>query len=125
MLKWNDSINISNDLLVIYDDLDFECGVVKFKKSGSAGGHNGLSDIITKTGTNNFYRLRIGIGHPRSYNANQMEVKDWVLSKPRGDDYKLLKDATAFAVEAIKLFLSSPVITRESMIRDFISKREG
>ena len=54
------------EILVAHDELDLPPGVAKFKLGGGHGGHNGLRDIISKLGNNkNFYRLRIGIGHPR------------------------------------------------------------
>lgn len=65
------------DILVAHDELDFEPGVIRVKSGGGHGGHNGLRDIITACGSNNFQRLRIGIGHPGS----PTEVSDYVLKK--------------------------------------------
>lgn len=63
-------------ILVAHDEIDFETGIVRLKKSGGHGGHNGLRDIIQQIGDNNFYRLRIGIGHP----GNKDKVVSYVLN---------------------------------------------
>lgn len=67
-----------NQILVAYDELDLEPGVARFKFDGGAGGHNGIKDIISNLGNQrDFYRLRIGIGHPGQSNL----VTNYVLSK--------------------------------------------
>ena len=65
-----------DDLLVIYDDLDLPLGSVRFKKKGSAGGHKGMDSIICSLGTNEFNRMKLGIGRP----ADKEVVSDYVLS---------------------------------------------
>lgn len=81
-----------DQILVAHDELDFPPGVVKIKQSGGAGGHNGLKDIINKLSTKDFYRLRIGIGHPRNTNSQQ-EVHNYVLAKPNNSDKNQILDA--------------------------------
>ncbi|MEE4244155.1 MAG: aminoacyl-tRNA hydrolase [Kangiellaceae bacterium] len=72
-----------DQILVAHDELDKDPGEVRLKKGGGHGGHNGLRDIISKLGNNKeFYRLRIGIGHPGDKN----KVSGFVLSKPTADD---------------------------------------
>lgn len=66
-------------VLVAHDELDLPTGIVRLKFDGGAGGHNGLTDIIGHLNTRQFYRLRIGIGHP----GNSKEVVDYVLKSPR------------------------------------------
>ena len=67
---------LPDEILVAHDELDIDPGLVKLKKSGGHGGHNGLRDIISALGNNkNFYRLRIGIGHP----GNAKLVSNYVL----------------------------------------------
>jgi len=66
-------------LLVIHDELDLLPGVVKLKKGGGTGGHNGLTDIVDALGTKEFWRLRVGIGHP----GDKDLVADYVLDKAR------------------------------------------
>lgn len=74
---------INNDeILVIYDELDLPPGTAKLKKGGGHGGHNGLRDIIALTGSNDFYRLRIGIGHP----GHKSQVVSWVLNHASIED---------------------------------------
>lgn len=74
---------ISNDeMLVIYDELDLPVGSAKLKRGGGHGGHNGLRDIISMTGNNDFYRLRLGIGHP----GHKSQVVSWVLNRASPDD---------------------------------------
>jgi PTH1 family peptidyl-tRNA hydrolase len=67
-----------DQVLVVHDELDMLPGVAKLKKGGSSGGHNGLKDITAALGTQDYWRLRIGIGHPRTLNLNQ-NVADFVL----------------------------------------------
>ena len=68
------------ELLVVHDELDLAPGVVKLKRGGGTGGHNGLLDIGEALDTKDFWRLRIGIGHP----GDKDLVADYVLNKPRG-----------------------------------------
>ena len=65
-----------NQLLIIHDDLDLDVGEVRFKDGGGHGGHNGIKDILSKSGKE-FKRLRIGIGHP----GHKEDVTNWVLTK--------------------------------------------
>ncbi len=74
---------IQNDeILVVYDELDLPVGSAKIKKGGGHGGHNGLRDIIAMTGSKDFYRLRLGIGHP----GDKSKVVSWVLNRATTDD---------------------------------------
>lgn len=73
---------LPEEILVVHDELDFEAGVVRLKKGGGHGGHNGLRDIISHLNSSDFYRLRIGIGHP----GHRDDVTDYVLGNPSRDD---------------------------------------
>ena len=73
------------EILVIHDDLDLAPGALRLKQGGGNGGHNGLKDIQAKLATPDFWRLRIGIGHPRSLGLNQ-QVVDFVLHPPRKEE---------------------------------------
>ena len=84
------------EILVVHDELDFEPGVVKLKLGGSHGGHNGLRDIHAQLGSPNYWRLRVGIGHP----GHKGEVANWVLKKPAPDQLKLIEDAIAHSLKA-------------------------
>ena len=73
------------EVLVLHDELDLLPGQLRVKLGGSSGGHNGLKDIQSALGTPDYWRLRIGIGHPRSLQLNQ-GVADFVLHRPRQDE---------------------------------------
>lgn len=78
------------EILVAHDELDIPPGVAKIKLGGGNGGHNGLKDIQSKFGNNpNFYRLRIGIGHP----GDKSKVVGFVLGKPPASEQKLIDEA--------------------------------
>lgn len=76
-------------ILVIHDELDFDVGVVRLKKDGGHGGHNGLRDIMAHLGSKEFYRLRIGVGRPPAGKA----VADFVLSDPSKNEWDLMLSA--------------------------------
>ncbi|WP_374581175.1 aminoacyl-tRNA hydrolase [Pseudoduganella sp.] len=81
-----------DEILVVHDELDLPPGAAKLKKGGSSGGHNGLKDISSALGTQDYWRLRIGIGHPRTLNLNQ-PVADFVLHRPRREEQLLIDEA--------------------------------
>ena len=83
--------------MVVHDELDIPCGQIRFKLGGGNGGHNGLKDIQAKLGTPNFYRLRLGIGHPGDRNL----VVGFVLNKPPAAERQLIDDAIAKSLRAI------------------------
>ena len=74
------------EVLVIHDELDLPPGAAKIKLGGGHAGHNGLRDIQKALGSPDFWRLRIGIGHPRDF-GSQQAVAAYVLSNPRNDDW--------------------------------------
>jgi PTH1 family peptidyl-tRNA hydrolase len=78
------------NLIVISDDLDMEFGKVRTRLSGSSGGHNGLRSIEQALGSQNFKRIKIGIGHPRNLDGTH-PVKDYVLGKMSKEDQAQLK----------------------------------
>jgi PTH1 family peptidyl-tRNA hydrolase len=90
------------DVLVVHDELDLAPGVAKLKKGGSSGGHNGLKDITAALGTQDYWRLRIGVGHPRAANAQQ-DVVDYVLHRPRKEEQALINQAIENSLAAIPL----------------------
>jgi peptidyl-tRNA hydrolase, PTH1 family len=83
------------DVLVISDDFALDTGRIRLRANGSAGGHNGLNDIIAKLGTNAFARCRVGIGH-----VSGAEAVSYVLGRPTGDEKPLLNDAILRARDA-------------------------
>ncbi len=91
------------DILVVYDELDLPIGKVRMRARGSAAGHNGLRDIIAHLHTDEFARLRVGIGHPKN---SRIQGRDHVLSAPSGDDRILLETGEDRAVEAIEIAIT-------------------
>ena len=89
-------------VLVISDDTDLPVGKLRIRKSGSAGGHNGLKSIIQHLGGDNFPRLKVGVGgkpHP------DYDMADWVLGKLQGEDKKVFDEAVKRAADAIECLL--------------------
>jgi PTH1 family peptidyl-tRNA hydrolase len=91
-----------DEILVAHDELDLPPGSAKIKKGGSSGGHNGLKDITAALGTQDYWRLRIGIGHPRALNLQQAVV-DYVLHRPRKEEQPLIDEAIAKSLDIIPL----------------------
>ena len=94
------------DILVLHDELDIPNGAVKMKIGGSTGGHNGLKDTQAKLGTPNFWRLRIGIDHPRNSGTPQQPVVDYVLKPPKQAERLAIDDAIHKAQKAIPDWVS-------------------
>ena len=92
----------ADEILVVHDELDLPPGAAKIKKGGSSGGHNGLKDITAALGTQDYWRLRIGIGHPRSLNLQQAVV-DFVLHRPRKEEQPLIDNAISNSLSVIPL----------------------
>jgi len=92
----------ADEILVVHDELDMLPGVAKLKKGGSSGGHNGLKDITAALGTQDYWRLRIGIGHPRTLNLTQ-NVADFVLHRPRREEQLLIDEAIEKSLKIIPL----------------------
>jgi PTH1 family peptidyl-tRNA hydrolase len=88
------------EILAVHDELDLKPGEVKMKFGGGHAGHNGLRDIVAQLGTAEFWRLRIGIGHPRDSAIPQQEVADYVLAPPRADERAAISDAVNRALDA-------------------------
>ena len=84
-----------NQICIIHDDLDLDCGIAKIKFDGGHGGHNGLRNIIHLCGSA-FLRIRIGIGHPQT-----KDVIDYVLSKPSREELMDIECALGTSVEAV------------------------
>ena len=78
-----------DEILVVHDELDLQPGVIRLKQGGGIGGHNGLKDIQAHLTTPDFWRLRLGIGHPGERN----EVVNYVLRAPRREEQELIDQA--------------------------------
>ncbi len=88
------------EILVVHDELDLPVGSVRLKHGGGHGGHNGLRDIIAHLGED-FWRLRLGIGHP----GTKAEVIDYVLTRAPKAEEELILDAVSTAVDAMPMLL--------------------
>ncbi len=97
--------NKPEDILVIHDDLDLPLGRIRIVKGGGAGGHNGIRSIITHLGTQNFPRLRIGIGRPH----NETPVENYVLSPFSKEEWSLLEKIIETSTEAIVTILKKGI----------------
>ncbi len=96
------------DILVIYDDMDFDFGQIKLKPKGSAGGHNGISDIIAKCGTNEIKRVRMGITRP----AKGADVKNYVLEKFHKTELEKMNSLTDITDQVIESFIEEELFER-------------
>lgn len=94
-----------SDLLVIYDDMALAPGVLRMRAKGSAGGHNGMKSLISHLGSDEFPRLRMGIGMPRP----EMDSADYVLQVVSGEEHKILQRACVLAADAVELWLTDGV----------------
>ena len=101
------------DVLIVYDELDLPLGKVRLRSNGSAGGHNGLNSIIHHLHTNQFPRLRVGIGRPAN---NRMDTVDYVLGAPSGDERIMLAGGEDRAIEAIPLIIRQGIATTMNLI---------
>ena len=93
------------DLLIVTDDVNLPAGQLRVRRGGSAGGHNGLKSIIEQLGTDQFPRLRVGVGRgdPRR------ELRDHVLGRLEGDERAILVEATTEAADAVELFVTTGI----------------
>ena len=100
------------NIIVIYDDISLDVGAMRIRRKGSAGGHNGMKSIIALCGTQDFPRVKIGIGakpHP------DYDLADWVLSRFSDEDMKKLSEVLDHAAEAVELIIKGE--TGEAMNR--------
>jgi peptidyl-tRNA hydrolase, PTH1 family len=106
-------------ILVAHDELDLDAGDIKLKFGGGHAGHNGLRDIQAKLGTGDYWRLRIGIGHPRDSLNAQQPVADWVLNRPRRDEQDGIEIAVERALALLHFLLAGDT---ESAIKQLHTK---
>jgi PTH1 family peptidyl-tRNA hydrolase len=88
---------LPNEILVVHDELDLLPGTAKLKYGGGHGGHNGLKDINAHLSTPNYWRLRLGIGHP----GDRSQVVNYVLKPPRREEQELIDVASAKAQDIL------------------------
>ena len=95
-------VDPKEELLVIYDDISLNPGQIRIRKKGSAGGHNGIKNIIQELGTQKFVRIKVGVGaKPKGW-----DLADYVLGRFGKEDRKLVDEAQERACKAVELILS-------------------
>ena len=93
------------DLIVIYDDVNLEPGAIRVREGGSAGGHNGMKNIIQHVGTEKFPRVRIGVGEK----PKEWDLKDYVLGHFSRDDEPKMREALGNTVTAVDMIVSGDI----------------
>lgn len=95
----------TEEFIVIYDDINLDPGYLRIRKKGSAGGHNGIKDIIANLGTKEFARIRVGVGEkPKEY-----DLADYVLGHFSKEERALVEEAALHAVDALRLMIAGDV----------------
>ena len=104
------------EILVAHDELDLPPGVTKIKRGGGHGGHNGLKDIIASLGNNNnFYRVRIGIGHP----GHKDLVANYVLGKPAPQDQEKIDATVDEASRCVEVLFKEGIVKATNRLNGF------
>lgn len=94
-------VDAEEDFLVVFDDISLAPGNIRIRKKGSAGGHNGIKNIIAMTGTQNFKRIKVGVGEkPKGW-----DLADYVLGRFSYEDRKKVNDAIEDAIGAVSMIL--------------------
>lgn len=98
-------IDVENELIVIYDDIALDVGAIRVRKKGSAGGHNGMKSIIQHLSTENFMRIRMGVGEkPKGY-----DLADYVLGHFTEKERDLMDKGAIMATEAVKTIMTEGI----------------
>lgn len=98
-------VDPETELIVVYDDIDLEPGQLRIRKQGSAGGHNGIKDIIRQLGTEKFLRVKVGVGAK----PKEWDLADHVLGHFTDSDRKLVDEAIEKAGDAVEQMISNGV----------------
>lgn len=110
-------IDPEEDMLVIYDDISLAPGNIRIRKKGSAGGHNGIKSIIAHTGTQNFMRIKVGVGEKPS----GWDLADYVLGHFSDEDNVKLKETMPDIIQAATLMVQGDV---DKAMNDFNAKKQ-
>ena len=104
-----------SELIVVFDDISLEPGNIRIRKKGSAGGHNGIKNIIAMTGTQNFMRIKVGVGEkPKGW-----DLADYVLGRFSTEDRTKVEEAIGHAMDAAVLMMQGEV---DKAMNDYNSK---
>lgn len=104
-LRGDEEVDVARDLLVVVDDASLDVGRVRFRPRGSAGGHNGLRSVEEALGTQDYPRLRIGVGRA----PEGADLADWVLSPMPSGDEKVIVDLLPDLTDAVELWIEEGV----------------
>ena len=105
-------------MLVIYDDISLAPGNIRIRKKGSAGGHNGIKSLIAHLGTQNFMRIKVGVGEkPKDW-----DLADYVLGHFSEEDKKELKEVTGNVIQAAVLMMQGDA---DKAMNDYNAKKQG
>ena len=110
-------IDPKEDMIVIYDDISLAPGNIRIRKKGSAGGHNGIKSIIAHAGTQNFMRIKVGVGEKPS----GWDLADYVLGHFSEEDNQKLKDVMPDIIQAATLMVQGDV---DKAMNDFNAKKQ-
>ena len=106
------------EMLVIYDDISLALGNIRIRKKGSAGGHNGIKSLIAHTGTQNFLRIKVGVGEKPS----GWDLADYVLGHFSEEDHKKLVEIMPDVIQAAVLMMQGDV---DKAMNDYNAKKQG
>ncbi len=95
-----------DDLIVVYDDIDLDVGKLRIRERGSAGGHNGMKNIIQHVGSQDFVRVRVGVGHK----PDKMDLADYVLSRFGRDELPMMRESCGRACDAVTVILADGAV---------------
>ena len=94
------------DLIVVYDDIDLDVGKLRIRQKGSAGGHNGMKNIIQHVGSQEFVRIRVGVGKK----PDHMDLADYVLSRFGKEDLANIRESCGNACDAVETILADGTV---------------
>lgn len=94
-----------SNIIVVYDDLDIEPGIIKIRKKGGSGTHNGMKSVVSELGIEDFPRIRIGIGNPEYKN----DLLNYILTKIPEEDYKILEKSINNAADSIEEIIKNGI----------------
>ena len=109
-------VDVTSELIVVYDDIALDVGAIRVRKSGSAGGHNGMKSIIQHLSTENFMRIRMGVGEkPKGY-----DLADYVLGHFTKEERELMDKGALDAVNAIEGIINGDI---DKMMNEYNRKK--
>lgn len=98
-------IDPTTELIIIYDDISLEVGQLRIRKKGSAGGHNGIKSIIAHLGTQEFLRIKVGVGNK----PDQWDLADYVLGRFPNEEQPIIREALGHAAKACECMITEDV----------------